>query len=209
VGIGQYGDRLLFQEEHAMKKNVVVAVIAVVLVLAVAWAAFGQAAGGGGGQRGAAQREAQMKALASIQENVAKLKSMMEAQAKAMEGRSFADMSEEERTKMREESTKRREEQQKVMAAMQQQMDTLKGGRQLAVEHQQAMTPLKEALASAQKENAKQTTGMLEKLIADRQKQFEEKMAAMGITPDQLERMMQMPAGGQGGQGGQRGQRKQ
>lgn len=191
-----------------MKKNVVVTILAVVLVLAVAWAAFGQAAGGGG-QRGAQMREAQTKALAAIQESVAKLKSMMEAQAKAMEGRSFQDMSEEERTKMREESTKRREEQQKVMAAMQQQMDTLKGGRQLMTEHQQAMTPLKDALASAKKENAKETAGMLEKLIADRQKQFDGKMAAMGITPDQLERMMQMPAGGQGGQGGQRGQKKQ
>ena len=126
-------------------------------------------------------REAQTKALAALQESVAKLKSMMDAQAKAMEGRSFQDMSEEERTKMREESTKRREEQQKIMAAMQQQMDTLKGGRQLATEHQQAMTPLKEALASAQKENAKETAGMLEKLIAERQKQFDEKMAAMGI----------------------------
>ena len=173
-----------------MKKNVVVTLIAVVLVLAVAWAAFGQAAGGGGGQRGAAQREAQMKALAAIQEQVAKLKALMEPAA-GMQGRSFQDMSEEERTKMREEFTKRRDEQQKVMAAIQQQMDTLKGGRQLMTEHQQAMAPLKELLASAQKENAKATAGMIEKLIADRQKQFDEKMAAMGITPDQLERMMQ------------------
>ncbi len=175
-----------------MKKNVGILIIAVVLTLAVAWAAFGQAGGQGGGQRGFGQmREAQTKALAALQESVAKLKSMIDAQAKAMEGRSFQDMSEEERTKMREESTKRRDEQQKIMAAMQQQMDTLKGGRQLATEHQQAIAPLKEALASAQKENAKQTATMLEKLIAERQKQFEEKMAAMGIPADQLERMMQ------------------
>jgi hypothetical protein len=192
VGIGQYGDRELFQEDHAMKKNAVVAIVAVVLVLAVAWAAFGQA--GGGGQRGAAQREAQMKAIAALQEQVAKLKTLME-QAPGMQGRSFQDMSEEERTKMREESTKRRDEQQKVMAAVQQQVDTLKGGRQLMTEHQQAMTPLKDLLASAQKENAKETAGKIEKLVAERQKQFDEKMAAMGYTPDQLERMMQ--GGGQ------------
>jgi septal ring factor EnvC (AmiA/AmiB activator) len=115
--------------------------------------------------------------------------------APGMQGRSFQDMSEEERTKMREEMTKRREEQQKVMAAIQQQMDTLKGARQLMTEHQQAMTPLKDLLASAQKENAKATAGMIEKLIAERQKQFDGKMAAMGITPEQLERMMQ--GGGQ------------
>jgi hypothetical protein len=190
-----------------MKKNVVVLTIAVVLVLAVAWAAFGQAAGGGG-QRGAAQREAQMKALAAIQEQVAKLKTLMEA-PQGMQGRSFQDMSEEERTKMRDEFTKRRDEQQKVFASIDQELARLKGGRQLMTEHQQAMTPLKELLASAKKENAKETAGMLEKLIADRQKQFDEKMAAMGYTPDQLERMMQGGPGGQGGQGGQRGQKKQ
>ncbi len=170
-----------------MKKNVGILIIAVVLTLAVAWAAFGQA-GGGGGQRGFGQmREAQQKALAGLQESIAKLKSMTEAQAKAMEGRSFQDMTEEDRTKMRQQG----EERQKIMASMQQQMDALKGGRQLATEHQQMMTPLKEALASAQKENAKGTAAMLEKLIADRQKQFNDKMATMGYTPEQLERMMQ------------------
>jgi len=171
-----------------MKKIVVVPVIAVVVVLAVAWAAFGQA--GAGGQRGAAQREAQTKALAAVQEQLAKLKTLMEA-PQGMQGRSFQDMSEEERTKMRESFTKRREEQQQVFAAIDQELGRLKGGRQLMTEHQQAMTPLKELLASAQKENAKETAGKIEKLIAERQKQFDEKMAAMGYTPEQLERMMQ------------------
>ncbi len=175
-----------------MKKNVGIIIIAVVLTLAVAWAAFGQAGGQGGGQgRGFGQmREAQQKAIAALQEQLGKLKAMSE-QTSGMQGRNFQDMSEEERTKMRDEFTKRREEQQKIMAAIQQQVDTLKGGRQLATEHQQAIAPLKEALASAQKENAKATAGMLEKLIAERQKQFDDKMAAMGYTPEQLERMMQ------------------
>jgi len=175
-----------------MKKNAVIAIVAVVLVLAVAWAAFGQA--GGGGQRGAAQREAQMKALAALQEQVARLKTLMEAPQRT-QGTSFQDMSEEERTKMRETFTKRREEQQQVFASIDQELARLKGGRQLMTEHQEAMTPLKDLLASAQKENAKETAGKIEKLIADRQKQFDEKMAAMGYTPDQLERMMQ--GGGQ------------
>jgi hypothetical protein len=187
VGIGQYGDREPFQEEHIMKKNVAVTAIAVVLVLAVAWAAFGQA---GGGQRFAQMREAQMKALASLQEQVAKLKSFME-QAPSMRGRNFQDMSEEERTKMREEFTKRREEQQTIFAAIDQDLARLKGGREVAMEHQRVAAPLKEALASAQRENAKGTASILEKLIAERQKQFDDKMAAMGYTPDQIERMMQ------------------
>jgi len=170
-----------------MKKNAGILIIAVVLTLAVAWAAFGQAGGGGQGRGFGQMREAQQKALAGLQESIAKLKSMTEAQAKAMEGRSFQDMTEEDRTKMRQQG----EERQKIMASMQQQMDALKGGRQVAQEHQQMMTPLKEALASAQKENAKGTAGMLEKLIADRQKQFNDKMAAMGYTPEQIDRMMQ------------------
>jgi len=173
-----------------MKKNVVVFVIAVVLVLAVAWAAFGQAGGGGGRGGFGMNREAQQKAIAALQEQVAKLKAFIE-QAPSMQGRNFQDMSEEERTKMREEMTKRRDEQQKIMTAIDQQVNALKGGRQLATEHLQMMTPLKDALASAQKENAKETAGMLQKLIAERQKQFDDKMAAMGYTPDQVERMMQ------------------
>jgi hypothetical protein len=178
----------LFQEEHAMKKRWS-AIIGAVLVLAIAWVAWGQA--GGGAQRFAQMREAQMKAIATLQEQVGKLKAMMDQAGQRMQGRNFQDMSEEERTKMREEMTKRRQEQAQIMASIQQQLDTLKGGRELATEHQRNMAPLKEALASAQKENAKQTAGMLEKLIAERQKQFDEKIAAMGYTPEQIERMMQ------------------
>jgi len=170
-----------------MKKNAVIAIVAVVLILAVAWSAFGQA---GGGRGFGMNREAQTKAIAALQEQVAKLKAFIE-QAPSMQGRNFQDMSDEERTKMREEFTKRREEQQKIMAAIDQQVDAVKGGRELAMAHQQALDPLKDLLASAQKENAKETAGKIEKLIADRQKQFEDKMAAMGATPEQIERWMQ------------------
>jgi septal ring factor EnvC (AmiA/AmiB activator) len=105
-------------------------------------------------------------------------------------------MSDEERTKMREEFTKRREEQQKIMASMQQEMDRLKGGRQLVTEHTESLAPLKDLLASAQKENAKETAKKIEDMIAQRDKQFQEKMAAMGYSPDMIDRMMQ---GGPGG----------
>jgi ABC-type multidrug transport system fused ATPase/permease subunit len=175
----------LFQEEHAMKKRWSI-VIALVLVLLITWVAFGQA-GGGGQQRFAQQREAQMKAAASLQENAAKLRAMMDASAKAMQGRSFQDMTEEDRTKMREQ----RQEQQKLVAAMEQDLARLKGVRQMLTEEDQTVAPLKDILASAQKENAKETAAKVEKLMADRQKAFEDKVKAMGYDPSMLEQMRQ------------------
>ena len=163
------------------------AVIGVVLVLALAWAAFGQA-GAGGQQRFAQMREAQTKAVAALQEQVGKLKAMMDQAGQGMQGRNFQDMSDEERTKMREEMTKRREEQAKIMASIQQQLDILKGGRQLMTEHEESMAPLKELLASAQSEKATATAAKIEKLIAERQKRFEDKITAMGYTMEQLQR---------------------
>jgi hypothetical protein len=162
-------------------------VVGVLLTAVLAWTAIAQPPAGGFGR----MREAQQNALASLQEQVAKLKAMIDQAPQGMQGRSFQDMTEEERTKLREEFTKRREEQRAIMAAMQQQMDILKGGRQLMVEHQEALTPLKDLLASAQSEKATATAAKIEKLIADRQKQFEDKMAAMGFTPEMLERMGQ------------------
>lgn len=168
-----------------MNKRLVFAV-GILSIGAVAWTAFGQAGGAG---RGFGQmRETQQKAIAALQEQVGKLKAMMERQP-STQGRNFQDMTEEERTKMREEFTKRREEQTKIMADMQQQMDILKGGRQMATEHQAAMEPLKDLLASAQAEKATATAAKIEKLIAEKQKQYEEKMAAMGYTPEMIERM--------------------
>ena len=129
-------------------------------------------------------REAQQKAIAAIQEQLGKLKAMMEQASPGMQGRNFQDMTDEERTKMREEMTKRREEQTKIMADMQQQMDTLKGGRQMMTEHQAAMAPLKDLLASAQAEKATATAAKIEKLIAEKQKRSRTKVTAMGYTPD-------------------------
>jgi hypothetical protein len=176
-----------------MKRSMIL-VVSVLLVMAVAWAAYGQAGGGAarGGRGGfGAMGQAQQKALAELQEQVAKLKAMSEQTGRGTQGRSFQDMSDEERTKMREQMTQRRQEQQQVLAAMQQNLDRLKGGGQLLLEHNEAVKPLQEALASAQKENAKATAQMLEQMIAQRQKQLEDKIAAMGMTMEQLQRMGQ------------------
>jgi glutamate/tyrosine decarboxylase-like PLP-dependent enzyme len=170
-----------------MKKRVVFGV-GILLVMTVTWAAFGQAQGERQGRGGFGRMsEAQQKALAALQEQVAKLKAMMD-RSQGAQARSFQDMSEEERTKMRDESTKRREEQAQIMASMQQSLDTLKGGRQLMQEHEESIAPLKDLLAAAQAEKAKDTAGKIETLIAQRQKQFEDKITAMGMTMEQLQR---------------------
>jgi len=169
-----------------MNKRLVIAVV-VLLTGAVAWTAFGQPQGGGGFGR---MRETQMKAIAAIQEQLGKLKAMMEQQPGGG-GRNFQDMSEDERAKMREEFTKRREEQTKIMADIQQQLDTIKGGMGIAREHMQAMEPLKDLLASAQSEKATATAAKIQKIIDEKQKQFEEKMAAMGYDQERLQGMME------------------
>jgi hypothetical protein len=185
VGMGSMAIHNLIQEESPMKKSTMIAA-GILLTMTIAWAAYGQA---GGGARGGQMREAQLKAIAGIQEQLAKLKTLME-QPMGAQGQSFQDMSEEERTKMRETMTKRNAEQQAILTAIQQDVDRLRV-RQLVTEHDAAMAPLKDALASAQKENAKETAGKLDQVIAQRQKQFEDKVTAMGYTMEQVQRMGQ------------------
>ncbi len=165
-----------------MKRSMIVG-IGVLLTMTMAWAAFGQAGGGGGRGGFGAMGEAQQKAFADLQEQVAKLKPLMEASAKAMAG-GFQNMSEEDRAKMKERST----QQQAILAAIQADVDRLRL-RQLAVEYNQSLTALKDAQVSAEKEKAKETAQMLGKIIAERERQMEEKVTAMGMTMDQLQKM--------------------
>jgi hypothetical protein len=170
-----------------MKRSTIV-VVSILLTMAMAWAAFGQAGGGGGrGRGGFGMMGAQMqKTIADLQEQVAKLKALADAGAKAMEGRSFQDMTEEDRAKMKERST----QQQAIMAAIQQDVDRLRM-RQMAAEYNESMTALKDAQASAEKEKAKETAQKLGQIIAAREKQMEEKVTAMGMTMDDLQKMGQ------------------
>jgi hypothetical protein len=169
-----------------MKRSTMIAA-GILLTMTLAWAAFGQAQGGGGGRggRGGMMGGAQMqKTVADLQEQVAKLKALVDAGAKAMEGRSFQDMTEEDRAQMKERST----QQQAIMAAIQQDVDRLRIA-QVAREYNQSMTALKDAQASAQKENAKETAQKLGQIIAEREKQMEERVTAMGMTMDQVQKM--------------------
>ena len=169
-----------------MKRSAIVAV-SVLLTMAVTWAAYGQAGGGGGGRGrggfGMMGGEAQQKAVADLQEQVAKLKALVDAGAKAMAG-GYQNMSEEDRAKMKE----RRTEQQKLVTAIQANVDRFRLF-QIAAEYNQDITALKDAQAAAEKEKAKETAQMLGKIIAEREKQMEEKVTAMGMTMDQLQKM--------------------
>ncbi len=168
-----------------MKKSTMIAA-GILLTMTVAWAAYGQAGGGGRGGRGGMMGPEAQKTVASLQEQVAKLKALVDAGAKAMEGKTFQDLSEEDRAQMKERST----QQQAIMAAIQQGVDRLRM-RQMAAEYNESMTALKDAQASAQKENAKDTAQKLGQIIAAREKQMEEKVTAMGMTMDDVQKMGQ------------------
>jgi len=166
----------------------------ILLTMTMAWVAFGQAGGGGRGGRGGMMGPQMQKNVADLQEQVAKLKALVDEGTKAMEGKTYADLSDEERAKMKERGT----EQQKLLVAIQQGVERLRM-RQMAVEYNQSMTALKDAQASAEKENAKETAQKLGQIIAEREKQMEEKVTALGMTMDDLQKM-----GTRGG--GRRGQ---
>ena len=120
---------------------------------------------GGRGRR--LGREDQLKAIEAVQEQVAKLKKGIQAQS--TERRSFQDMSEEERTKMREESTKAREERNKAIQAIVTQIARLQGqrepaeGEQLIIINTGQLKPIQEL---AVKEKAKETAQRLERLMS-------------------------------------------
>jgi hypothetical protein len=168
-----------------MKKSTMIAA-GILLTMTVAWVAYGQAGGGGRGGRGGMMGPEAQKTVASLQEQVAKLKALVDAGAKAMEGKTFQDLSEEDRAQMKERNTA----QQAIMAAIQQGVDRLRM-RQMAAEYNESMTALKDAQASAQKENAKDTAQKLGQIIAAREKQMEEKVTAMGMTMDDVQKMGQ------------------
>ncbi|OHB60382.1 MAG: hypothetical protein A2167_07160 [Planctomycetes bacterium RBG_13_46_10] len=178
-----------------MKRYLISAVV-VLTVLAVTWAVFGQEAerpreAGRGGFRNI---EAQQKAIAAIQEQVAKLKAGLDASAMPA-GQSLQDLSEEERTKMREKFMKMREDQQQAIAAIEQQIMILKGRRQLQQEQEASIAELQDIQALAKKENAAETAKRIEDIIAKKNKTFEETMQKLGIPE-----MRGRPGQGQGQQ---------
>ena len=112
-------------------------------------------------------REDQLKAIEDIEKQLANLKKGIQAQS--TERRSFRDMSEEERNKMREEFTKAREERNKAIQAIVTQIARLQGqrepaeGEELLIINTAQLKPIQEL---AVKEKAKETAQRLERLIS-------------------------------------------
>jgi predicted Fe-S protein YdhL (DUF1289 family) len=111
-------------------------------------------------------REDQLKAIEAVQEQVAKLKKGIQAQS--TERRSFRDMSEEERNKLREEFMKARQERNEAMQAIVKQISRLQGqgepaeGEQLIIINTGQLRPIHEL---AVKEKARETAQSLERLM--------------------------------------------
>lgn len=126
------------------------------------------------GDRGAMfGREAQLEAIKAIEEQVAKLKAGMEAQG---ERRSFQDLSEEERTKLREQFAKAREERQTAIKTIVAQIARLQGQRPPAAEGEEFIiintAELKAVRELAAKEKAKETADRLTALVEAGQRGF-------------------------------------
>jgi hypothetical protein len=118
---------------------------------------------GGRGRR--LGREDQLKAIEAVEKQLAKLKKSIQAQS--TERRSFRDMSEEERSKLREEFAKAREERNNAFKAIITQIARLQGQRQPAEGEELLIVntgDLKEIRELAVKEKAKETAQRLERL---------------------------------------------
>lgn len=176
-----------------MKRYGILAV-GILLVLAMAWPLFAQeeerGPRGGGRERRGRRRwmssEEQQKVIATIEEQLGKMKAGMEGMPRGREG--WRDLSDEERDKLREKFRKMRDERQQSLAVIAEQIDKLKGPRQLRREHEEAIGKLNAILKLAQKEKAQETAASIEKLIAEKKKQLEEKFKTLGFDPDSGQR---------------------
>ena len=184
-------------------KKYLIAVLAVTVVLGVAWTAFGQPQGGAGagqgpggggrgmGGRGGMNRDAQLKAIVAITEQVSKLKTLVESMPAMPAGGSFQDMSEDDRTKMRDAMTKIREEQPPIIAAIELQLAQIKGVRALVTANQEATAELKALQDMANGEKATKTAAKIGEIIAAKQKKLESDAKAIGVEPDRLQQMIE------------------
>ncbi len=123
----------------------------------------------GGSRRGGFMgREGQLEAIKAIEAQLAKLKAAQTTRPEG--GRSYRDLSEDERAKLRERMTKARQDRQKALQTIIAQVARLQGRRQPAAEAGQYIIvnvgDLKPIQAAAVKEKAKETTQLLERLIA-------------------------------------------
>jgi len=152
-----------------MKRYLISAVI-ILAVLAVTWAVFAQEGEKprGAGRGGFLPPEEQQKAIEAIEQQVVKLKASVQTQVLPA-GKSFQDLSEEERAKLKEQMTKAREERQAAIRVILAQLARLQGQMQPLAEGEQFIivntADLKAVQALAEKEKAKDTATRIAELL--------------------------------------------
>jgi len=185
-----------------MKRSLILAA-GVMVVSALAWVSFGQSEGstsrrGTEASRGRARagvwRQYQFKAIAAIEEQLAKMKSALESSSAGRED--WQNLSQEERNKLREQFRKMREERQKSIAVIEEELARLEGRRRLQRRHEESIGKLNNILELARKEKATETAAAVEKLIADQKKAFQEKIEKLNLPLRTRSRNNQAPAVG-------------
>ena len=133
----------------------------------------------GAGRIGTGRQE-QLKAIEVIEEQVTKLKAAMRSTGREARG-SFRDLSEEERAKLRERMLKAGQERQRAIRAIEEQLAKLRGPGRPQAGRQPSIGELKVIHDLAVKEKATETVAGVEKLIAELQKEFEDKLQKLGL----------------------------
>jgi hypothetical protein len=169
-------------------------VVGILMVVGLAWVSFAQsqdppgkrpAPAEGQRRRRGTWRQRQQKAISAIEEELTKIKSGLGSLPESR--RNWQDLSEDERNKLREKLGKVRQDQQKSFVIIEEQIARLKGRRRLQQEHENAISELSAIGELATKEKATQTAAAIEKLIADKNKAFEERIKKLGM-PQRLTR---------------------
>ena len=188
-------------EDMTMRRFVISATV-VLAVLVLAWTVFAQEQGGGvrerrgraadanlpagegraartpGTRRPLLGREEQLNIVAVIEQQVAKLKELIQAAMGPDDWAKLRDLAAEERTKMRVKLTQANEERQRVVDAIEQQLANFKIERPQIGDHQKLITELQAIHDLARQEKAQGTANRIEQLIEGREKEFEEKLRA-------------------------------
>ncbi len=117
------------------------------------------------GGRSRLSKEEQLKAIAAMQEQLAKLKKLIESTTPP-DFSNYRNLSEEERAKLRQTMAKQREDRQKVFSAIQQELAKLGGPRPPMLGAQITSRDLSALRELAVKEKATETAKRIEALIA-------------------------------------------
>jgi len=122
------------------------------------------------GGRTRLSREDQLKAIATMEEQLAKLKASIESAAPAS-GTNLRDLPEEERTKLREQMTKSRQDRETAVAALRTEIDKISPPR-TTPEQMEALRELRAISELAGTEKAAETKKRLDALIAKQAEQI-------------------------------------